>query len=228
MKRFVLATLMSLVIFGSASAQTLRFGFNEDVDVLDPTLSRGYTTRMIFSALCDKLIDITPDLKFVPQLARSWSWSDDNLSLTLKLRPDVVFHDGERFNAEAVKFSIERHQSMAGSQRNAELGPLKSVDVIDDLTVRLNLSAPFAPLVGYLSDRAGMMVSPKAARELGDKFTTAPVCAGPFKFKERIAQDRIFVDKFDKYWARENINFDQVIFRTLPDATVRLANLRSG
>ena len=228
MKRFVLAALMSLVISGSASAQTLRFGFNEDVDILDPTLSRGYTTRIIFGALCDKLIDITPDLKFVPQLATSWSWSDDNLALTLKLRPNVVFHDGQPFNAEAAKFSIERHQSMAGSQRKAELGPLKSVEVVDDLTVRLNLSAPFAPLVGYLSDRAGMMVSPKAAKELGDKFTTAPVCAGPFKFKERIAQDRIVVDKFDKYWAKETIHLDQIVFRTLPDATVRLANLRSG
>jgi peptide/nickel transport system substrate-binding protein len=79
-----------------------------------------------------------------------------------------------------------------------------------------------------LSDRAGMMVSPKAAKALGDKFTTAPVCAGPFKFKERVAQDRIVVDKFDKYWAKDRIHFDQIVFRTLPDPTVRLANLRSG
>ncbi|MBR1177195.1 ABC transporter substrate-binding protein [Bradyrhizobium sp. KB893862 SZCCT0404] len=228
MKRLLVATLALLTVSVGAQAQTLRFGFNEDVDILDPTLSRGFTTRMIFGALCDKLIDITPDLKFVPQLATSWSWSDDNLSLIIKLRPNVVFHDGEPFNAEAVKYSIERHQSMQGSQRKAELGPLKSVEVVDDLTVRLNLASAFTPLVGYLSDRAGMMVSPKAARELGDKFTTAPVCAGPFKFRERVAQDRIVVDKFDKYWNKDNIHLDQVVFKTLPDATVRLANLRSG
>jgi peptide/nickel transport system substrate-binding protein len=228
MKRVLFASLLSFAVASGVQAQSLRFGFNEDVDVLDPTLSRGFTTRMIFSALCDKLIDISPDLKFTPQLATSWSWSDDNLSLTLKLRPNVVFHDGEPFNAEAVKYSIERHQSMTGSQRKAELGPLKSVEAVDSLTVKLNLSASFVPLVGYLSDRAGMMVSPKAAKELGDKFTTAPVCAGPFKFKERVAQDRIVVDKFDKYWNKDNIHFDQIVFRTLPDPTVRLANLRSG
>ena len=228
MKRLLVATLMSLAVSSGLSAQTLRFGFNEDVDILDPTLSRGFTTRIIFSALCDKLIDITPDLKFTPQLATEWAWSQDNLSLTLKLRPNVVFHDGEPFNAEAVKYSLERHQSMPGSQRKAEVGPLKSVDVVDDLTVKLNLASPFVPLVGYLSDRAGMMVSPKAAKALGDKFTTAPVCAGPFKFKERVAQDRIVVDKFDKYWAKDRIHFDQIVFRTLPDPTVRLANLRSG
>lgn len=228
MKRLLVATLMSLAVSSGVSAQTLRFGFNEDVDILDPTLSRGFTTRIIFSALCDKLIDITPDLKFTPQLATEWTWSQDNLALTLKLRPNVVFHDGEPFNAEAVKYSLERHQSMPGSQRKAEVGPLKSVDVVDDLTVKLNLASPFVPLVGYLSDRAGMMVSPKAAKALGDKFTTAPVCAGPFKFRERVAQDRIVVDKFDKYWAKDRIHFDQIVFRTLPDPTVRLANLRSG
>ncbi|WP_247512632.1 ABC transporter substrate-binding protein [Bradyrhizobium sp. 157] len=163
MKRLLLASLVSLAVTSGVQAQSLRFGFNEDVNVLDPTLSRGFTTRMIFSALCDKLIDITPDLKFTPQLATSWSWSDDNLSLTLKLRPNVVFHDGEPFNAEAVKYSIERHQSMTGSQRKAELGPLKSW--------RSSITSPSSsvclrPLCRW-SDicptAPGMTVSPKAA-----------------------------------------------------------------
>src|SRR3546814_12270527 len=73
------------------------------------------------------------------------------------------------------------------------------LDVVDPLTVRINTTAPFAPLLATLTDRSGMMVSPKAAKALGDKFATAPVCSGPFKFVERIAQDRNVLEKYDGY-----------------------------
>lgn len=212
----------------SASAQTLKFGLAEDPDALDPTLARTFVGRVVFSALCDKLVDISPDLKIVPQLATEWSWSADNKSLTFKLRPGVTFHDGEKFDAEAVKYNIERHKTMQGSQRRGELSAVTSVDVVDPLTVKLNTAAPFAPLLATLTDRAGMMISPKAGKALGDKFATAPVCAGPFKFVERVAQDRIVLEKFDSYWNKANIHFQRIEFRPFTDATVRLANLRSG
>jgi peptide/nickel transport system substrate-binding protein len=100
--------------------------------------------------------------------------------------------------------------------------------VVDPMTVRLNLSAPFAPLLAQLSDRAGMMVSPKAAQAEGDKFGNKPVCSGPFKFVERVAQDRIVLEKYAGYWNKDAIHFDKVVYTPIPDATVRLANLRSG
>src|SRR5205085_4449250 len=103
-------------------------------------------------------------LNIVPQLATSWQWSPDNKALTMKLRPGVTFHDGEKFDAAAVKFNIERHKNIPGSNRRGELLPVTSVDVVDDMTVRFNLNAPFAPLLTVLADRAGMMVSPKAAQ----------------------------------------------------------------
>ena len=140
---------------------TLRIGLAEDPDVLDPTLARSFVGRVVFAALCDKLFDIDEKLAIQPQLATAYEWSADSKALTIKVRPGVTFHDGEKLDAAAVKFNIERHKTMAGSNRRGELAPVATVDVVDPLTVRLNLSAPFAPLLAQLSDRAGMMVSPR-------------------------------------------------------------------
>jgi peptide/nickel transport system substrate-binding protein len=230
MKKYLLAFAPALLI-GLAQAQTLpnlRIGLAEDPDVLDPTLARTFVGRIVFAALCDKLIDIDEKLGFTPQLAQSWEWSADSKQLTMKLRPGVSFHDGEKFDAAAVKFNIERHKTLPGSNRRGELAPVSSVDVLDPLTVRLNLSAPFSPLLAALSDRAGMMVSPKAATAAGEKFGSKPVCAGPFKFVERVAQDRIVLEKFDGYWNKEAAHFAKLTYTPIPDATVRLANLKAG
>ncbi len=211
-----------------ATAQTLRFGLAEDPDVLDPTLARTFVGRIVFSALCDKLVDIDEKLNIVPQLATSYEWSSDSKALTLKLRQGVTFHDGEKFDAAAVKYNIERHKTMPGSNRRGELAPVSSVDVVDEHTVRLNLSAPFSPLLAALADRAGMMVSPKAAQAAGDKFGAKPVCSGPFRFVERVAQDRIVLERFPNYWDKGRIFLDRIVYLPITDATVRLANLRSG
>ena len=220
--------LSTTLLAAGVQAQTLRIGLAEDPDVLDPTMARSFVGRIVFSSLCDKLIDIDEKLNIVPQLATSWVWSPDNKILIMKLRPGVTFHDGEKFDAAAVKFNIERHKILAGSNRRGELAPVVSVDALDDLTVRLNMSAPFAPLLAVLADRAGMMVSPKAAQDNPTGFGTKPVCSGPFKFTERVAQDRIVLERFPNYWNKANVHFDKVIFQPIVDGTVRLANLRSG
>ena len=225
--RTALATLvLALPVF--AAAQTLRFGLAEDPDILDPTLARTFVGRIVFAALCDKLFDIDEKLNIVPQLATSYQWSADNKALTIKIRQGVTFHDGEKLDAVAVKFNIERHKNMAGSNRRGELAPVSSVDVVDPSTVRLNLSAPFSPLLAQLADRAGMMVSPKAAQAEGDKFGTKPVCSGPFRFVERVAQDRIVLERYSNYWNKGEIHLDKIIYLPIPDSTVRLANLKSG
>ena len=229
-RKLLLASLTAFMALsqGLASAQTLRVGLAEDPDVLDPTLARSFVGRIVFSALCDKLFDIDEKLNILPQLASSYEWSADSKALTLKIRQGVTFHDGEKLDAAAVKFNLERHKNLAGSNRRGELAPVTSIDVMDPSTVRLNLSAPFTPLLAQLTDRAGMMVSPKAATAAGDKFGSHPVCSGPFKFAERVAQDRIVLEKFPNYWNKEAIHFDKVIYTPIPDATVRLANLKSG
>src|SRR5258705_5832353 len=185
LKPFAAAAITAAVLAAPlAGAQTLRIGLAEDPDVLDPTLARTFVGRIVFASLCDKLVDIDKDLKIVPQLATSWEWSKDQKSLTMKIRQGVTFHDGEKLDAVAVKFGIERHKTMQGSNRRGELAPVTSVDVVDPYTVRLNLATPFAPLLAQLADRSGMMVSPKAAQAAGEKFGAAHVCSAPFRFVE--------------------------------------------
>src|SRR6266700_2865443 len=167
-----------------ASADVLRIGLQADPSTLDPAQSAAFVDRVVMAAVCDKLIDVDAKLAYVPQLATEWSWAVD----------------GEPLDAEAVRFNIERDKTASYSRRKSELAPIKSVTVIDPLTVRLDLSEPYAPLLAQLADRAGMMVSPKAARELGDKLATHPVCAGPYKFVEWVAQDRIVFERFAGYW----------------------------
>jgi peptide/nickel transport system substrate-binding protein len=225
--RFVFALALVAVSFAT-QAQILRIGLAEDPDVLDPSMARTFVGRIVFAGLCDKLFDLDEKLNVVPQLATSYEWSKDNKSLIVKLRNGVTFHDGEKFDAQAVKYNLERHKDMKGSNRRGELAVVSSVDAVDPSTVRINLAAPFAPLLAVLTDRAGMMVSPKAAEAAGDKFGARPVCSGPFKFVERIAQDRIVVERFPNYWNKGQIHFDRIVYQPIVDATVRLANLRSG
>src|ERR1700741_5408279 len=221
------ALLLSFETSGHAQT-TLRVGLAEDPDVLDPTLSRTYVGRIVFSAFCDKLFDIDEKLNIVPQLALSYESSADGKEMTIKLRPGVKFHDGEPLDAEAAKFSIERHMTIPGSFRKSELASVDHVEVVDPLTIKLVLKTPFSPLITQLTDRAGMMVSPKAAKEEGDKFGLHPVCAGPYKFVERVQQDRMVFEKFADYWNKDNVFIDRVVFLPIVDATVRLANLKDG
>jgi peptide/nickel transport system substrate-binding protein len=219
-----------LVSFGSAvqAQTTLRIGIAEDPDVLDPSLSRTYVGRIVFSAFCDKLFDIDEHLNIIPQLALSYETSADGKAMTIKLRPGVKFHDGEPLDAEAAKFSIERHMTLPTSFRKSELSSVDHVEVVDPLTIKLVLKQPYAPLIAQLTDRSGMMVSPKAAKEEGDKFGMHPVCAGPYKFVERVPQDRIVFEKFADYWNKDNVFIDRIVFSPIIDPTVRLANLKSG
>src|SRR4051794_28207557 len=227
MKAILIAVVLAVSsVVAGASAQTLRIGLGEDPDLLDPTLARSYVGRIVFAALCDKLVDIDRNLNLVPQLATEWSWTDDNKALVMTLRRGVTFQDGEKLDAAAVKFSIERHLNLPGSNRKAEISAVQTVEIVDDHTVKFVLSRPFAPLLAALSDRAGMIVSPKAARN-GD-FAAHPVCAGPYKFVERVAQDRIVLDRFAEYWNRDALHVDRIVFLPIADSTVRLANLQSG
>jgi len=232
MKILRLAAIAAVLLLscqtGVYAQTTLRIGLAEDPDVLDPSMARTYVGRIVFSALCDKLFDIDEKLNIVPQLALSHETSTDGKEVTIKLRPGVKFHDGEPLDAEAAKFSLDRHLTMQGSFRKPELAALDHVDVVDPLTIKLVLKTPFSPLIAQLTDRAGMMVSPKAAKEAGDKFSVHPVCAGPYKFVERVQQDRIVFEKFADYWNKDNVFIDRVVYLPIVDATVRLANLKSG
>ncbi|UTH50049.1 ABC transporter substrate-binding protein (plasmid) [Loktanella salsilacus] len=228
MKNLTLTTAALALMASGAMAQDLRIALQSDADILDPDQSRTFVGRIIYTALCDKLVDITPDLEIIPQLATAWTVAEDGMSIDMTVREDVVFHDGTAFNAQAVADNITRSQTMDGSMRKSELASIASVDVTGDYTLTLNLTGPDATVIAQLADRAGMMVSPTAAAAMGDDFGLAPVCSGPFAFEERVAQDKIVLKKFADYWNADEIHFDSVTYLPIPDTTVRLANLQSG
>jgi peptide/nickel transport system substrate-binding protein len=222
------AAFLTLTGGGALAQTTLRIGLAEDPDVLDPTLARTYVGRIVFASFCDKLFDIDEKLNVVPQLALTHATAADGKAVTIKLRPNVKFHDGEALDAEAAKFSLERHLTMTGSFRKPELAAVDRVEVVDPLTISIVLKTPYSPLIAQLTDRAGMMVSPKAAKAAGERFGLHPVCAGPYKFIERVQQDRIVVERFADYWNKSGVAIDRIVYLPIVDATVRLANLKSG
>jgi peptide/nickel transport system substrate-binding protein len=216
---------------GAAQSQktTLVVALNQDPDMLDPSLSRTYVGRIIYEHMCEKLYEIDENLKILPQLAAELpTISDGGKTVTIKLRRGVKFNDGTPMDAEAVRYSLDRHLSIKGSARRSELELVTAIEVVDPLTVRLRLKAPFSPLVATLADRAGMPVSPTQAEKLGDKFGTAPICVGPWTLVERVPQDRIVLEKSKHYFDPGAAKFNRLIFRIIPDDNVRLANLRSG
>ena len=144
LKCAALALVIAAMTGSAAFATTLRIGIAEDPDQLDPAQSGTLGARYVFASMCDKLVDIDPTGKVVPDLAKSWDISNDQTSVTLHLRHDVTFQHGTKFNAAAVKFNIERDKTIPESKRKAELSSVKSVDVLDDYTVRLNLNATVA------------------------------------------------------------------------------------
>lgn len=219
------------LVAGTAHAQkkALVVALNQDPDLLDPTLARTYVGRIVFAHLCEKLYEIDEGLRIHPQLAAELPQiSDGGRTVTIKLRPGVKFNDGTPLDAEAMKFSLDRHRTLKGSNRASELAPVEAVEVVDPLVVRLRLKAAFSPLLAQLTDRAGMPVSPTAVKKLGDKFGASPVCVGPWQFVERVPQDRIVVERSPHYFDPGQAKFDRIVFRIIPDDNVRLANLRSG
>jgi peptide/nickel transport system substrate-binding protein len=230
MKHLVAA--LSLILLSAlavpAGASELRIALDQDPDVLDPAQAGTYVGRIVFAAMCDKLVDVDEHMKFVPQLATSWDWSPDNKALTLKLRDNVLFQDGTKLDAKAVKINLDRYRTAPESKRKGEVKAIGNVVVVDPLTVRLELSAPYAPLVAVLSDRAGMIVSPKALAQYGDKIADHLTCAGPYRFVERVAQGRIVAERFKDYWNAAAYSVDRVTYTPVTDQTVRLDNLRAG
>jgi len=230
--RFLVAGALLLALLpGVAHAQkkTLTIALNQDPDALDPTLSRTYVGRIVFAQICEKLYEIDEKLNIAPQLAAALpAVSDGGKTVTIKLRSGVKFNDGTPFTAEAMKVSLDRHREMKGSNRRSELDSVNAVEVVDPLTIRLRLKAPFSPLTAQLADRAGMPMSPAALEKLGEKFGTAPVCVGPWQFVERVPQDRIVVERSPHYFDKSAAKFDRVVFRIIADDNVRVANLRSG
>lgn len=207
----------------------LVMALSAEPDRLDPTTSSSLYTRYVMQTMCQKLYDIDAEGQLAPQLATELpDISADGLTVTIPLRTDAVFADGTPFNAEAAKTTLERHLTLEGSTRKGELGPITSIEAVGEFELEIAYGTPFAPLTAALADRAGMMLSPAALEQAGAAFGDHPVCVGPFKFKNRVPQTSISVERDPLYYDAGAVHLDTITYRIMTDANIRAANLRSG
>ncbi|UMA66837.1 ABC transporter substrate-binding protein (plasmid) [Roseivivax marinus] len=235
MKRrsFLAATALTGIGIGFAPTLTLaQDGSTLDVAIvsdpvtLDPALMASFFELAVQYNIFEPLLHVTPELEIEPGLA-SYEMPDET-TYVLTLKEGLTFHDGTPVDAEAVKANFDRYMDPeVGSPRGSELGPLESVEVTGPLEVTLSLSDPYAPFLQVLSNRAGMMVSPTAVEEMGEDFATQAVGAGPYRVASWTKNSELVLEAFDGYW-RGTPAIPRVVFRPIPDETVRINNLRSG
>ena len=214
---------------------TITFALENDVSNLDPMLSGLFVDRNIHYAMYDSLVRVDPKGNIIPWLAEKWTTSSDGKTVTFNLRQGVKYHDGTAFDAASVKWNIERYMNTKGSLRTADLASVASVDAVDTNTVKFNLKSAFAPLLGALVDRAGMMVSQKVADAMGADFTLKPFKAGtgPFILTEAVKNDHYTLEKNPDWWGKDAAGnklpyLDKIIVKPITEADVRLTNLRTG
>jgi peptide/nickel transport system substrate-binding protein len=209
---------------------TLRVGFYIEAATMDPHLSGSKIDRQIYHNVFDPLVTLDNRLGIKPGLAESWT-QPDNKTIVFKLRRGVKFHDGTDFNAEAAKFNFTRMKTEPKSVRKNELANVDTVDVVDPYTIKLNLKKPDAALLATLTDRAGMMVSPKQVQERGSELERNAKGAGtgPFEFVEWVKDDHLLIKRNDSYWNKQGGPYlDRVRYRPIPDDTVKLQSLQAG
>jgi peptide/nickel transport system substrate-binding protein len=219
----------------TAAGGTLTFVLENDVIDFDPLRSRAFVDRNAHYQIYDSLVRIDPNGKIVPWLAEKWETSSDGKQVTFTLRKDVKYHDGSPFDADSVKWNIDRYRSTQGSARSGELAPVDSVEAVDAATVRFNLKTPFSPFLALLVDRAGMMLSRKAVEAGGEDFTRKAFKAGtgPFILTEAIKDDHITLEKNPDWWGKDQSGnklplLDKIVIRPVTSGDVRLTNIRTG
>src|SRR2546422_5881962 len=221
---------------GVAAAQapkkggTLRVGFYIEAATMDPHLSGSKIDRQVSHNIYEPLVTLDVKLGIKPGLAESWSQPDAR-TLVFKLRRGVKFHDGTDFNAEAAKFNFDRMKTEPKSVRKGEVANIDGVDVVDASTIRINLKKPDAALLATLTDRAGMMVSPRVVQERGVELgrNAKGAGTGPFEFVEWVKDDHLLIKRNEGYWNKQGGPYlERVRYRPIPDDTVKLQSLQSA
>ncbi|MFV1850478.1 MAG: ABC transporter substrate-binding protein [Thalassospira sp.] len=241
-KGMLAAAALAVSAFGfgpAAEAQTppgvLVVGQIAEPKSLDPAAVTAVNDFRILMNVYDGLVRYKDGtLEVEPALAESWTISDDGTVYTFNLRDGVTFHDGTPFNAEAVKYNFDRMLDENHPQHDTGPFPLafffsavEEVEVVDDLTVKFQLNAPYAPFLSNLAYPTGLIVSPTAVQENGADYGRSPVGTGPFKFAEWESNAKVVVVRNDDYW-EDAAKLEAVVFRPITDANTRVAELMAG
>ncbi|QGU94184.1 ABC transporter substrate-binding protein [Clostridium bovifaecis] len=217
----------------SKSPKTLIFAQGSDPRGLDPAFVDDGESAKIIVNVFDGLLKYKKDsTELEPALATEWEISKDGKEYTFKLRQGVKFHDGTDFNAEAVKFSIDRQLPPSRTDdmpyASFTFGPVDKVEVVDTYTVKVTLKEPYTPFLSNLAMAlAAPIVSPTAVKKYGDKFIENPVGTGAFKFVKWDKGQSVTLEKNNEYWG-EKAKVDKVVFQFTKENSVRATQLMTG
>jgi len=223
----VLALFMALglgTLAGAAPEDTIVIGSGAEAVGLDPRLETDVPSFERINVIFEPLVTFNTDMELVPRLATDWEFSDDALTLSFWLRDDVVFHDGEPFTAEDVKYTFEWVlDEDNGAPNRALYADIGEIEIEDDYTIHFHLSA----LNSFLLNNIARMPVVPAHHGERDDFRTNPVGSGPYKFESWARDDVMNLVAFDDYWGSQPIH-PYVQFRAIPEASTRLLAFEAG
>ena len=240
---FLGTALLLLVVLSACSNPTptnggkLVYGLTLAPSGIDPHVDASSELGIPLTSVYDTLVYQDLDGSFVPGLAERWEISQDGTTYTFYLRDDVKFHDGSRFDAEAVKFNLERiaHPDMRSRKALGMLGPYSHTEILDDFVVSIHFHEPYAPFLDSLSQVYLGMASPTAVKEWGAEYQLHQVGTGPFTFEEYVPNDHLTLVRNPDYnWAPSvyahsgPAYLEEIVFRFYVDPAVRALALESG
>lgn len=205
-------------------------GLSSDPQSWDPIDTFLLDWSTVATSVFEGLVERTLDLELKPGLAESWEYLDDS-TLQFKLRQGVVFHNGEPFNADAVKFTFDRLLGEEGQKgpQYSNYASIDNVEVVDEFTVKMHLKSPDPVLLTKLAGYGAVIVPPKYVQEKGDDhFNNNPVGTGPFKMTEYKRDQQFVLEKNPDYWKEGLPKLDKVTFKVIPESSTRLAELQTG
>lgn len=234
MKRTLVALLLVLAMLVSMTtalaendSKTLILAQQVDVASMDPHMCGSMTDMNVLLNIYDSLIEIDENDQLVPGLALEWHAVND-LTWEFKLREGVKFHNGEAFNAESVKYTVERLIDKENPVKVVEFSNVTGATVIDDYTVQIHTSVPDALIPNKCTMFTGLMLPAGYCQEKGlDYLAEHPVGCGPYKFVSWTRDNEIVLEAYDEYWQGKPA-FDKLIFKVIPNAADMAAAIRTG
>ncbi|MGP9791525.1 ABC transporter substrate-binding protein [Roseinatronobacter sp. NSM] len=237
--RTLVASAIALCAVPAVHAQELIVGFTRDADTLDPANHRNRETETIIRNIYDGILTRSSDMQIHPEIAESYTQVSPTV-YDFTIRSGITFHDGSSLTIEDVKFTLDRIVQEGGmgngqsSPRASLMGPVESVEILDDTTIRISLSEPWPLLPAMLPHQ--QIVSRAHVDAVGsDGMATQPMGSGPFRLADWRRGDSVVLERFDDYYGGATgipeagpACVERVIFQVIPESASRVAALLSG